>query len=210
MEAADVTALSAAEALSRWALEGLPRTDPHRPAMLANLAGILVKLAELTGADPGSEIVALAEEIAASDDRDPPWPVVAAAAASACLPVTARAHDPRLFDRMVTLLRRAVARLPDESAEKAGFLQSLGRAELTAWAFRNTVCRPDERGDTAAACLLSGDEARAVACLEGGRGVLLAKTLRDDRTLARLRDHDEGLADRFAPVRTLITGGVHE
>jgi tetratricopeptide (TPR) repeat protein len=61
--------------------------------------------------------------------------------------------------------------------------------------------------DTAAACCADGDSLGAVESLELGRGVLLAKTLRDDRTLAALRLREPALATRIADTQTALSAG---
>ena len=61
--------------------------------------------------------------------------------------------------------------------------------------------------DAAAACRNGGDDSRVIECLEAGRGILLAKTLRNDRTFASLRRCDAALADRLQQVQTLLATG---
>jgi hypothetical protein len=59
--------------------------------------------------------------------------------------------------------------------------------------------------DAAAACHAAGDDRRAVECLELGRGILLAKTLRHDRAFAALRRRDPVLAGRLAAVQGTLS-----
>jgi tetratricopeptide (TPR) repeat protein len=58
--------------------------------------------------------------------------------------------------------------------------------------------------DAAAAWSNDEDYRRAVECLESGRGVLLAKTLRHDDILAALHRRDTALATRLRQVQTLL------
>ena len=61
--------------------------------------------------------------------------------------------------------------------------------------------------DAAAACCAAADDCGAVESLELGRGVLLAKTLRDDHTLAALRRRDPELAARLTGVQSALSAG---
>lgn len=60
--------------------------------------------------------------------------------------------------------------------------------------------------DAAAADVSAGDPATAVQVLEAGRGILLAKALRDDRTLARIEERNPELAERIRSVRARLDG----
>jgi len=61
--------------------------------------------------------------------------------------------------------------------------------------------------DGAAACCNNGADRRVVECLEAGRGVLLAKSLRHDRAFADLELHDAALAERLRHVRSRLESG---
>jgi hypothetical protein len=61
--------------------------------------------------------------------------------------------------------------------------------------------------DAAAACHAAGDDRHAVESLELGRGILLAKTLRDDHSTAALRRRDPALAAQLADVQSALWPG---
>jgi tetratricopeptide (TPR) repeat protein len=58
--------------------------------------------------------------------------------------------------------------------------------------------------DASAACINDDNNCRAVECLESGRGVLLAKTLHDDRALGDLHRRDAALAIRIRQLQELL------
>jgi tetratricopeptide (TPR) repeat protein len=99
------------------------------------------------------------------------------------------------WDSAAEALSSAVARLADLPGHR------LGRTDHE-WLLANLAGLAT---DAAAACLNSaGRDHDALERLEAGRGVLLAKALRDDHVLARLEHHDEKLADRVRGVQALL------
>lgn len=94
-------------------------------------------------------------------------------------------------------LRRAVQRLAELPAHRLDRIQH-----------EHLLVRLDGLAtDTAAACCADGDSPGAIESLELGRGVLLAKTLRDDRTLAALQLRDPALATRIADTQAALSAG---
>jgi hypothetical protein len=144
----NLAALSRAEALVRRVLDTIPGSDPNRVVYLSNLLGILVRRWEWTGTGLTEEIPALVDLVKDSAHQtDPRWPVLQANAGVACYSVAVRAHRRALLDRSIELVASAASALPDDSPDKAGVLQNLGRAELTCWIWRD---RPGTPGDAVA------------------------------------------------------------
>ena len=78
---------------------------------------------------------------------DPAWSALRANAGAACYALAGRTRNPALLDRSAGLIRFALSGLPDDSPDKAGYLQTLGRAEMLRWALREG---PGTLGDAVA------------------------------------------------------------
>ena len=156
----NLAALSRAETLIRRVLDASPASDPDRVVYMNSLLSILVRRWEWTGTGLAEEILALVDLV---DDpahqADPRWLDLQANAGAACYSVAVRAHSRALLDRSLDLVGSAVGALPDDSLDKASFLQNLGRAELIRWIWRD---RPGTPADAVAHL------ERAVALTVGG------------------------------------------
>ena len=139
----DLAALSRAETLIRHVLDTTPASDPNRVAYLNGLLGILMRRWEWTGTGLAEEILPLVDLIDDPAHRtDPRWPDLQANAGAACYAVAVRTNRSALLDRSIDLIGDAAGALPDESPDKASFLQNLPRAELVRWAWQDQPGTP--------------------------------------------------------------------